>query len=148
MARCTLQNKKACSMIVLMAALAASQAYAGDATITEQVLRPLLPLSPAYQDMTGDGFFQRLLSIVRVAGQPAKSRSFWIRSAEFVRQYQKIGELWFSEKDETVVRVRLYGTRILTIDYRDYVINGAKASVKDDLERDQQMATQRSGATD
>ncbi len=31
-------------------------------------------------------------SIVRIAGQPAKSPSFWISRVEFVRHYQKVGE--------------------------------------------------------
>ncbi len=62
-------------------------------------------------------------AIVRIAGQPAKSLSFWITRADFVRQYQRIGEFWFAARDETSVHVRLYGNKILTINYQDYVIN-------------------------
>jgi len=64
-------------------------------------------------------------AIVRIAGHPAKSLSFWITRADFVRRYQKIGEFWLPAKDETLVHVRLYGKKILTIDHRNYVINGA-----------------------
>ena len=64
-------------------------------------------------------------AIVRIAGQPAKSLSFWITRAAFVRQYQKIGEFWLPAEDNTTVHVRLYGKKILTIDHRDYVINSA-----------------------
>ncbi len=61
-------------------------------------------------------------AIVRIAGHPAKSLSFWIKRADFVREYQKIGEFWLPAKDLTFVEVRLYGKKILTIDHRDYVI--------------------------
>jgi outer membrane lipoprotein-sorting protein len=63
-------------------------------------------------------------AIVRIAGHPAKSPSFWITRADFVRSYQRIGEFWLPAKDETVVRVRLNGTKLLTIHHRDYTING------------------------
>lgn len=63
-------------------------------------------------------------AIVKIAGHPAKSLSFWINRADFVRQYQKIGDFWLSARDETIVHVRLYGKKVLTIDHRDYAING------------------------
>jgi hypothetical protein len=63
-------------------------------------------------------------AIVRIAGHPAQSISFWINRADFVRQYQKIGDFWLPAKDETNVHVRLYGKKILTIDHGDYAING------------------------
>ncbi len=66
-------------------------------------------------------------AIVRIAGHPAKSLSFWITRAEFVRQYQKIGEFWLPAKDETFVHVRLNGNKVITIDHRDYSINAAQA---------------------
>jgi len=67
-------------------------------------------------------------AIVRIAGQPAKSLSFWITRADFVRQYQKIGQFWLPARDETLVRVRLYGKKILTIDHREYLINSGTAT--------------------
>ncbi len=72
-------------------------------------------------------------AIVRIAGQPAKSLSFWITRADFVRQYQKIGDFWLPAKDETLVHVRLYGKKILTIDHRDYAINGGTGGSTQDL---------------
>lgn len=72
-------------------------------------------------------------AIVRIAGQPAKSLSFWITRADFVRQYQKIGDFWLPAKDETLVHVRLYGKKILTIDHRDYAINGGVGGSSQDL---------------
>ena len=62
-------------------------------------------------------------AIVRIAGQPALKLSFWVTRADFVRQYQKIGDFWLPAKDETFVHVRLYGKKILTIDHREYAIN-------------------------
>jgi len=41
-----------------------------------------------------------------------------------VRQYQKIGEFWLPCRDETFVDVKLYGKKVLTIDHREYTING------------------------
>ncbi len=65
-------------------------------------------------------------AVVRIEGHPAKKLSFWIESADFVRQYQKIGRFWLPQEDETFVQVRLYGRKVLTIDHQDYVVNGAK----------------------
>jgi hypothetical protein len=62
-------------------------------------------------------------SVVRIEGHPAKKLSFWIERADFVRQYQKIEGFWLPQKDQTLVQVRLYGKKILTIDHRDYVVN-------------------------
>lgn len=63
-------------------------------------------------------------AVVRIEGRPAKKLSFWIDRAEFVRRYQKIGAFWLPERDETSVHVRLYGSKILTIDHGDYVVHG------------------------
>jgi hypothetical protein len=62
-------------------------------------------------------------AIVRIAGQPAKSLSFWITRADFVRQYQRIGEFWLPAQDETLVRMRMAGRKILTIQHQDYAVN-------------------------
>lgn len=62
-------------------------------------------------------------AIVRIAGHPAKSPSFWITRADFVREYQKIGEFWLPARDKTVVRLRLYGNKVLTVIHGDYSIN-------------------------
>jgi len=64
-------------------------------------------------------------AIVRIAGQPAQNLSFWITRAEFVRQYQRIGDFWLPARDQTLVHVRLNGRKFLTIDHRDYTVNAA-----------------------
>jgi hypothetical protein len=64
-------------------------------------------------------------AVVRIEGHPAKKLSFWIERADFVREYEKVDEFWLSRRDETFVHVRLYGKKVLTIDHRDYIVNGA-----------------------
>ena len=65
-------------------------------------------------------------AVVRIEGHPAKKLSFWIQSADFVRQYQKIDGFWLPQKDQTFVQVRLYGKKVLTITHQDYVVNVAQ----------------------
>jgi hypothetical protein len=65
-------------------------------------------------------------SVVRIEGHPAKQLSFWIQRADFVRQYQKIDGFWLPQKDQTLVQVRLYGKKVLTIDHREYVVNAGQ----------------------
>ena len=64
-------------------------------------------------------------AIVRIEGHPVKRPSFWIAREEFVRQYQKIDGFWLPQKDETLVHVRLYNTKLLTVDHWNYVVNHA-----------------------
>jgi hypothetical protein len=66
-------------------------------------------------------------SVVRIEGHPAKKLSFWIQRADFVRQYEKIDGFWLPQKDQTLVQVRLYGKKVLTIDHRAYVVNAGQS---------------------
>ena len=70
-------------------------------------------------------------AVVRIAGHPARKPSFWINRAEFVRQYQKIGDFWLPCKDQTFVDVKLYGQKVLTIDHQDYRINRSDEQAQD-----------------
>lgn len=65
-------------------------------------------------------------AVVRIAGHPAKKLSFWIERADFVREYQRIDGFWLSQKDETFVKVRMYGQKVLTIDHQNYTVAGAR----------------------
>lgn len=67
-------------------------------------------------------------AVVRIEGHPAKKLSFWIESADFVRQYQKIDSFWLPQRDVTFVQVRLYGKKALTIDHQDYSVNRSAGS--------------------
>ena len=62
-------------------------------------------------------------AIVRIEGHQAKKLSFWIEQADFTREYQKIDQFWLPRRDETVVRVRLYGQKVLTIEHQNYTLN-------------------------
>jgi len=84
-------------------------------------------------------------AIVRIAGQPAKSLSFWVTRADFVRQYQRIGEFWLPAEDNTEVHIRLYGKKILTIDHRDYAINCSGGASTESRANDELNVTQLSG---
>ena len=63
-------------------------------------------------------------AVVRIEGHPAANLSFWIKRADFVREYQKVDGFWLPQKDTTIVQVRLYGKKVLTIDHRDYAVKG------------------------
>lgn len=67
-------------------------------------------------------------AVVRIEGRPAANLSFWIKRADFVREYQKIDGFWLPQRDETKVQVRFYGQKLLTIDHRDYVVKGKLGS--------------------
>ncbi|HVC00217.1 MAG TPA: hypothetical protein VNJ12_12925 [Candidatus Dormibacteraeota bacterium] len=66
-------------------------------------------------------------AIVKITGQLAKSPSFWIKRVDFVRDYQKIDGFWFLSREEAVSAVRIFGKETLTIDYRNYIVNGLGA---------------------
>jgi hypothetical protein len=74
-------------------------------------------------------------AIIKIAGQLAKSPSFWIKSADFIRRYQKIGECWLPWKDETVSQVRLFGRNTLTIDHNDYHVSMREGDVQTAIEK-------------
>jgi len=46
------------------------------------------------------------------------------RACGFRQGYQKVDGLRLPQKDETVVQVRFYGKKVLSIDHRDYVLKG------------------------
>jgi hypothetical protein len=67
----------------------------------------------------------RDFAIVQISGRPAKKLSFWIKHADFVRQYRRIDGFWLPYRDGTVVDVRASGTQVFRIEHRQYVINAA-----------------------
>jgi len=77
-------------------------------------------------------------AVVQIAGHPAKKLSFWVTRADFVRQYEKIGNFWLPARDETSVEVKLYGKKILSIDHRTDSVNGVTGAA---------LAAQQSPAT-
>jgi hypothetical protein len=45
-----------------------------------------------------------------------------------VRQYEKIGDFWLPAKDETVVEVKLYGKKVLSIEHHVQRVNGVTST--------------------
>ena len=65
------------------------------------------------------------LAITRVEGQPAVNPSWWTVRTDFKRSYQKIGDFWLPESNESETKVRVLGTAVLSIEYHDYRITQA-----------------------
>jgi hypothetical protein len=63
--------------------------------------------------------------IARISGHPAAKLSFWINRANFVREYQRIDGFWLPYQDETIVDVKVHGTKVFRIQHQQYVINAA-----------------------
>ncbi len=64
----------------------------------------------------------RDFAITRVEGEPAQNPSWWTVKTDFKRSYQKIGDFWLPESNESETKVRILGTAILTISYGEYQI--------------------------
>jgi hypothetical protein len=64
-------------------------------------------------------------AITGVEGEPAVNPSWWTVKTDFKRRYQKIGDFWLPESNESETKVRVFGTAVLSIEYRDYQITQA-----------------------
>ncbi len=74
-------------------------------------------------------------AITRVEGEPIVNPSWWTVKTDFKRRYQKIRDFWLPESNESETKVRVFGTAVLTIEYRDYqVTQGGGATVASSLE--------------
>jgi hypothetical protein len=62
-----------------------------------------------------------MFAVVRIAGQLAKSPSFWISRVDFVRSYRKVGSQWLPSRNESITKVKISGRNVLTIEYGTYV---------------------------
>lgn len=71
-------------------------------------------------------------AVVRIEGHPAANLSFWIKHADFVRDYEKVDGFWLPQRDETTVHVRIYGKKVLTIDHRDYLVKAKSEAARSD----------------
>jgi hypothetical protein len=65
-------------------------------------------------------------SIVRIEGQPARNPSFWVRSVNIVRTYQKVGPFWFAASTDTISQIRILGRSELTIENSNYTLDPLK----------------------
>jgi hypothetical protein len=64
-------------------------------------------------------------AIIRVEGEPAVNPSWWTKKTDFTRIYDKVGEFWLPRSNDSVTKVRILGTAVLTIEYRDYRVTQA-----------------------
>ena len=64
-------------------------------------------------------------AITRVEGQPAQNPSWWTVRTDFKRSYQKLGEFWLPESNESETKVRILGTAVLSISYGEYQVTPA-----------------------
>ena len=67
-------------------------------------------------------------AVIRVEGEPAVNPSWWTEKTDFKRRYEKIGEFWLPESNESETKVRVFGTAVLTIEYRDYRITQVEST--------------------
>jgi len=64
-------------------------------------------------------------AITRVEGEPAVNPSWWTKSTDFTRTYEKVGDFWLPQSNDSVTRVRIFGTAVLKISYSEYQITQA-----------------------
>jgi len=67
-------------------------------------------------------------AIVRIEGQPAKNPSFWIKSVQFVHNYEKAGSFWLPVSDRSETEARIFGSTEVTIEYFDYNLDTSSLS--------------------
>ena len=61
-------------------------------------------------------------AVARMEGEPAKNPSWWTKRNAIRVTYEKIGGFWLPTRNETNTQVRVVGSSLLTIVYRDYEI--------------------------
>src|SRR6202158_4455099 len=67
-------------------------------------------------------------AVARMEGEPAKNPSWWTKRNAIDVTYEKIGEFWLPARNETNTQVRIIGSSLLTIVYRDYEMLKAGAT--------------------
>jgi len=66
-------------------------------------------------------------AVARMEGEPAKNPSWWTKRNTIQVAYEKVGEFWLPARNETNTQVRIVGSSVLTIIYKDYEILNAGA---------------------
>lgn len=66
-------------------------------------------------------------AVVRIEGEPAKNPSLWIKKTEVKHRYVKVNDFWLPAQNHTESVIRLGGSAILSIEYKDYKITKATA---------------------
>ena len=63
-------------------------------------------------------------AVTRIVAEPAQSPSFWTKRSEFCHEYVKVQGFWLPARNQSVSYIRLGGRATLTIEYKDYHLNG------------------------
>lgn len=63
-------------------------------------------------------------AIARIEAEPAQNPSFWFKKTEIQHEYAKIQGFWLPVRNHSVSYIRLGGLATLTIEYKDYTVNG------------------------
>jgi hypothetical protein len=64
-------------------------------------------------------------AITRIEAEPEQNPSFWTKKSEIHHEYVKVQGFWLPARNQSVSYIRLGGRATLTIEYKDYRINGA-----------------------
>src|SRR5579864_6717196 len=67
-------------------------------------------------------------AIVRMAGEPAKNPSFWIKGTQIETRYINVNDFWLPAHNHSFTSVRLGGHADFTIEYQNYRITGVSPS--------------------
>jgi len=59
-------------------------------------------------------------AVTRIAAEPARNPSFWIKQTQIEQVYGKVNEFWLPAHNHSVTSVRLGGHADFTIEYKDY----------------------------
>jgi|SRR5580700_1069835 hypothetical protein len=84
-------------------------------------------------------------AVVRIEGEPARNPSFWIKKTEIAHKYVNVNNFWLPAENHTESVMRLGGTAILSIEYRDYKITSAPPLAEVENARQGSTASQPSG---
>lgn len=64
-------------------------------------------------------------AVTRLEAQPAKNPSFWTKHSEIDEVYMQVGDFWLPARNRSVTNIRLGGSAVLTIQYKNYEITSA-----------------------
>jgi hypothetical protein len=65
-------------------------------------------------------------AVTRIEAEPAQNPSFWTKKNEIHHEYVKVQGFWLPARNQSVSFIRLGGRATLTIEYKDYRLNGVQ----------------------
>jgi hypothetical protein len=63
-------------------------------------------------------------AVTRIEAEPAQNPSFWTKKSEIRHEYIKVQDFWLPARNQSISYIRLGGRATLTIEYKDYKVNG------------------------